>query len=168
MPAHVPGGSEALLEHAREISGRRPLDCSMLRSRSRVQLRARFVSGGLVTSVLGCSSRPILDDKAQMFKTASSENCDERIGAGDCILASVPIPILAKAPPIREAGDSLRVGQTGVTLETLLWTFQQGSTPEDIVDQFPSLTLADVPISRSGEPSLLCRVLRSPQSARDQ
>src|SRR5205814_7488235 len=62
----------------------------------------------------------------------------------------------------------LRVGQTGVTLETLLWTFQQGSTPEDIVDQFPSLTLADVPISRSGEPSLLCRVLRSPQSARDQ
>lgn len=54
------------------------------------------------------------------------------------------IPILAEAPPIREAGGVLRIGQTGVALETVLWTFQQGSTPEDIVDQFPSLLLADV------------------------
>ena len=54
------------------------------------------------------------------------------------------IPILAEAPPIREAGGVLCINQTGVTLETVIWAFQQGSTPEDIVDQFPSLTLADV------------------------
>jgi uncharacterized protein (DUF433 family) len=56
----------------------------------------------------------------------------------------VTIPILAEAPPIRDIGGVLRVGQTGVLLETLLWAFQRGSTPEDIVDQFPSLALADV------------------------
>lgn len=54
------------------------------------------------------------------------------------------IPLIAQAPPIREAEGALRVGRTGVTLETVLWAFQQGATPEDIVDQFPSLMLADV------------------------
>lgn len=38
----------------------------------------------------------------------------------------------------------LRVGNTGVTLETVVWTFHAGASPEDIVDQFPSLDLADV------------------------
>lgn len=54
------------------------------------------------------------------------------------------LPLVAEAPPIREADGALRVGKTGVTVETVLWTFQQGSTPEDIVDQYPSLVLADV------------------------
>jgi uncharacterized protein (DUF433 family) len=53
-------------------------------------------------------------------------------------------PILAEAPRITEVGGVLRVGQTGVTLETVIWAFEQGSTPEDIVDQYPTLTLADV------------------------
>ena len=50
---------------------------------------------------------------------------------------------MAEAPPIRETDGVLRVGKT--TLETVVWTFQQGSTPEDmdIVDQFPTLSLAD-------------------------
>ena len=55
---------------------------------------------------------------------------------------SVPLP--AHAPPIREADGALRVGRTGVTLETVLWTFQQGAAPEDIKTQFPSLELADI------------------------
>ena len=59
-------------------------------------------------------------------------------------MPNVTIPIVAKAPPIREFDDALRVGDTGVTLETVLWAFQQGSTPEDIADQFPTLMLADV------------------------
>jgi hypothetical protein len=29
-------------------------------------------------------------------------------------------------------------------LETVLWAFQEGATPEDIVDQYPSLVLGDV------------------------
>ena len=55
---------------------------------------------------------------------------------------SIPLP--AHAPPIREADGALRVGRTGVTLETVLWAFQQGATPEDIKSQFPSLELADI------------------------
>jgi uncharacterized protein (DUF433 family) len=54
------------------------------------------------------------------------------------------LSFVAEAPPIRDADGALRVGRTGVTLETVLWAFQQGATPEDIVDQFPSLVLADV------------------------
>ena len=54
------------------------------------------------------------------------------------------IPLRAQAPPIREADGALRVGLTGVTLETVLWAFQQGATPDDIKGQFPSLELADV------------------------
>lgn len=55
---------------------------------------------------------------------------------------SIPLP--AQAPPIREADGALRVGRTGVTLETVLWAFQQGATPDDIKRQFPSLELADI------------------------
>ena len=54
------------------------------------------------------------------------------------------ITLHAETPPIRESGGALRVGGTGVTLETVLWAFQQGATPEDITDQFPSLILAEV------------------------
>lgn len=60
------------------------------------------------------------------------------------ILNAVAVPILAEAPRIRDVSGVLRIGQTGVTLETVLWAFLQGSTPEDIVDQFPTLALADV------------------------
>jgi uncharacterized protein (DUF433 family) len=56
----------------------------------------------------------------------------------------MPITLHAETPPIRESGGALRVGGTGLTLETVLWAFQQGATPEDITDQFPSLTLAEV------------------------
>lgn len=54
------------------------------------------------------------------------------------------IPLIAEAPPIREAEGALRIGRTGVTLETVLWAFQQGATPDDIQRQFPSLDLADI------------------------
>lgn len=56
----------------------------------------------------------------------------------------MPVPILAETPRISEVDGVLRVGETGVTVETVLWAFEQGSTPEDITDQYPSLTLADV------------------------
>jgi uncharacterized protein (DUF433 family) len=60
------------------------------------------------------------------------------------IVSVMPIPLPAQAPPIREADGALRVGETGVTLETVLWAFQQGATPDDIQRQFPSLDLADI------------------------
>lgn len=54
------------------------------------------------------------------------------------------IKLHAEAPPLREADGALRVGRTGVTLETVLWAFQEGATPEDIQRQYPSLDLADI------------------------
>ena len=37
-----------------------------------------------------------------------------------------------------------RVGGTRVTLETVLWTFNEGASAEDIVSRYPALSLADV------------------------
>ncbi|MBM3151831.1 MAG: DUF433 domain-containing protein [Chloroflexi bacterium] len=38
----------------------------------------------------------------------------------------------------------VRVGRTRVTLDTLIDAFQEGATAEEIVHQYPSLTLPDV------------------------
>lgn len=38
----------------------------------------------------------------------------------------------------------LRIGQTRVTLDTVITAFDLGATPEQIVQQFPSLSLAQV------------------------
>lgn len=47
--------------------------------------------------------------------------------------------------PIREdAHGVLRVGETRVLLELVLNDFDNGATPEQIVDDFPALRLADV------------------------
>lgn len=37
-----------------------------------------------------------------------------------------------------------RIGGTRVSLETVLWTFNEGASPEDIVSRYPALNLADV------------------------
>ena len=54
------------------------------------------------------------------------------------------IALVAELPPIHEADGALRIGRSSVALETVLWAFQAGSTPQDIVDQFPSVTLGQV------------------------
>ena len=47
--------------------------------------------------------------------------------------------------PLRtDANGVIRVGQSRVTLETLLHVWQQGSSPEEIVEAFPVLRLDDV------------------------
>jgi uncharacterized protein (DUF433 family) len=51
---------------------------------------------------------------------------------------SDPVPLR-----VDEAGG-LRVGDTRVQLETVLTDFRSGSSPEAIVEHFPSLDLADV------------------------
>jgi uncharacterized protein (DUF433 family) len=37
----------------------------------------------------------------------------------------------------------VRVGQTRVTLDTVIAAFREGATPEAICEQYPSITLAD-------------------------
>ena len=43
-----------------------------------------------------------------------------------------------------DADGVIRVGGTRVTLETVVEAFQQGATAEEIVQQYPSLALAEV------------------------
>ena len=57
------------------------------------------------------------------------------------------LPLEADPLPIRvdhESKGALRVGPTRMTLEVVLTAYLQGYRPEDIVQQFPALELADV------------------------
>jgi uncharacterized protein (DUF433 family) len=49
-----------------------------------------------------------------------------------------PVPLAADADGV------LRVGSTRVTLDTVVAAYREGLTAETIVDQYPSLGLADV------------------------
>jgi uncharacterized protein (DUF433 family) len=54
------------------------------------------------------------------------------------------LTIAHEPPPLQEAEDGVvRVGGTRVTLDTLVAAFHQGATAEEIVEQYPSLDLAD-------------------------
>ena len=47
-------------------------------------------------------------------------------------------------PLNKDAEGVLRIGSTRVTLDTLVEAFREGMTPEGIVEQYPSLRLAEV------------------------
>ena len=47
-------------------------------------------------------------------------------------------------PLTADAHGALRVGATRVTLDVVVAAFEQGATPEAIVQDFPTLRLADV------------------------
>lgn len=47
-------------------------------------------------------------------------------------------------PLQKDESGVYRVGQTRVTLDVVVSAFDRGATPEEIVQQFPSLELADV------------------------
>ena len=47
--------------------------------------------------------------------------------------------------PIRiDEGGGVRVGPSRVTLETVVWAFKKGDSPEEIKESFPTLQLADI------------------------
>lgn len=46
--------------------------------------------------------------------------------------------------PIRADNGRLRVGQTNILLDLVIYAFRLGSTPENITEQYPSLSLDDV------------------------
>jgi uncharacterized protein (DUF433 family) len=53
--------------------------------------------------------------------------------------------VIAEAPPVREDdAGAVRVGDSRVLLELVLRAFQDGGTPETIVQRYPSLALPDV------------------------
>lgn len=56
---------------------------------------------------------------------------------------------LVEPPPQRVpltlgAGGTLNVGASRVSFDSVMYAFEEGETPEGIVDRFPSLELADV------------------------
>jgi uncharacterized protein (DUF433 family) len=53
-------------------------------------------------------------------------------------LTSEPVPLAS------DAGGLVRVGASRVTLDTVVAAFREGMTPEGIVEQYPSLRLAEV------------------------
>ena len=53
--------------------------------------------------------------------------------------------VQTEAPPLTEdATGALRVGNSRVLLEIVVRTFQDGATPETIVQRYPTLALPDV------------------------
>ena len=56
----------------------------------------------------------------------------------------MPFALHAEAPPLREdASGALRVGDSRVLLELVIRAFQDGATPETIIQRYPALALAD-------------------------
>ncbi len=57
----------------------------------------------------------------------------------------MPFAIQAETPPLREdASGALRVGESRVLLELVIRAFQDGATPETIVQRYSTLSLPDV------------------------
>lgn len=58
---------------------------------------------------------------------------------------AMSVPFATEVIPLRKDEHGvIRVGGTRVTLDTVLHVFKQGLSAEEIVDCYPSLTLADV------------------------
>jgi uncharacterized protein (DUF433 family) len=55
------------------------------------------------------------------------------------------LAIVAEPVPLKANEDGvILVGQTRVTLDTVVAVFQQGATAEEIVHRYPSVNLADI------------------------
>jgi uncharacterized protein (DUF433 family) len=56
----------------------------------------------------------------------------------------LPSSVTENIPLRTDPAGVVRVGNTRVTLDTVISAFRDGSTAEEIVQQYPSLNLADV------------------------
>lgn len=55
------------------------------------------------------------------------------------------LAVVAEPAPLKTNADgAVRIGNTRVTLDTVIGVFKQGTTAEEIVYRYPSLRLADV------------------------
>jgi uncharacterized protein (DUF433 family) len=58
---------------------------------------------------------------------------------------NMDISIVTKPVPLRaDAAGVLRIGKTRVSLDSVIVAFNEGATPEEIVQQYDVLALADV------------------------
>lgn len=57
----------------------------------------------------------------------------------------MPLTIEPETPPLRvDESGTIRVGKTRIILEVVVQAYQQGETPEGIVDMYETLELAEV------------------------
>jgi uncharacterized protein (DUF433 family) len=55
------------------------------------------------------------------------------------------VPVQTDTPPVRlDSSGALRVGESRALVELVIRAFQDGATPEAIVQRYPTTTLADV------------------------
>lgn len=54
------------------------------------------------------------------------------------------LPPVVKVPLRQDEGGAIRIGETRVLLEMVIYAFLRGQTPEDIVQSYSSLQLDDV------------------------
>jgi hypothetical protein len=60
--------------------------------------------------------------------------------------------ITAEPVPLEKNADGvIRIGGTRVTLDTIVAVFEVGATPEEIVQRYPSLDMADVYVARASQ-----------------
>lgn len=62
----------------------------------------------------------------------------------ESVTSAIVNNLLHPVPLTVSADDVIRVGGTRVTLDTVIGTFEEGAIPEEIVNRYPSLQLADV------------------------
>lgn len=55
----------------------------------------------------------------------------------------VAIPVI-NIPLRTDEHGTIRIGKTRIALEVIIAAYQRGDTPQDIIEGFPSLTLAEV------------------------
>jgi uncharacterized protein (DUF433 family) len=60
--------------------------------------------------------------------------------AGESIMDMMPI----QSPLVQDNNGVIRIGKTRVTLLSVLNAYDDGATPEEIVQDFPALSLAEV------------------------
>ncbi|MBZ0284091.1 MAG: DUF433 domain-containing protein [Anaerolineae bacterium] len=56
----------------------------------------------------------------------------------------IQTPLFEPVPLVMTPEGVLRVGKTRVTLDTVIYTYREGATPEEIVLRYDTLELADV------------------------
>lgn len=56
----------------------------------------------------------------------------------------IPTPAAIDIPLRTDEDGVIRIGNTRITLQTIVAAYQRGDTPEEIMEGFPSLKLADI------------------------
>jgi uncharacterized protein (DUF433 family) len=74
------------------------------------------------------------------LRYAAADRYTDGTEAPKVTISIAPVPV----PLSMDDTGTIRVGGTRLTLDTVLGAFERGDTPEEIIEGFPDLSLADV------------------------